>query len=121
MLKGESFSLSPQFMGNKKMATIIKKGTCASCFRLKSGRMIMLQPDVIVTLKEADYEELMKEYGSFITPRILTDKNPTGCFIVSTKIAKAKDQSKEVGKVKDGSAPIEVKDGVVKASKKAKK
>lgn len=103
------------------MATIIKKGTCASCFRLKSGRMIMLQPDVIVTLKDAEYEELMKDYGSFIMPRILTDKNPSGCFIVSTKSAKAKDQSKEVGKVKDGSSPIEVKEGVIATPKKSKK
>ena len=103
------------------MATIIKKGTCASCFKLPSGRMIMLHPDVIVTLKDAEYEELMKEYGSFITPRILTDKNPSGCFIVSTKVAKAADQNKEVGQVNDGSSPVEVTTGVIKKARKTKK
>ena len=104
------------------MATIIKKGTNPSCFRLKGGKLITLRPDEIVILKEAEYEELMAEYGSFIMPRILTDKNPSGCYIVSTKAVKANDQSKEVGKVKDGSAPIEVKSGVVKkASSKKKK
>lgn len=102
------------------MATIIKKGTCASCFKLTSGKMIMLRPDEIVVLKDGEYEELMKEYGSFITPRILTDKNPMGCFIVSTKSAVAKDQNKEVGKVVDGSAPIEVKKGVIKRGRKTK-
>lgn len=104
------------------MATLIKKGTNASCFRLKTGKLITLQPDVMVILSVNDYEALMAEYGSFIMPRILTDKNPMGCFIVSNKSDKAKDQSKEVGKVEDGSAPIKVKTGVIKkASIKKKK
>lgn len=103
------------------MASIIKKGTCASCFRLSDGKLITLRPDEIVIIKDSDFEELMKEYGSFITPRILTDKNPSGCFIVSTKVINAQAQNKEVGEVKDGSAPIEVTTGVVKKGGRPKK
>lgn len=103
------------------MATIIKKGTNPSSFLLKNRKVITLKPDILTVVKEDDFEDLMREYGNFIEPRIISDKNPSGCFIISQKgnsadNAYASDMSKEVGKVKDASARIEVK-----APKKAKK
>ena len=95
------------------MSSIIKKGTNASAFRLKDGKLITLEPDVLVVLKEDIFEELMREYGSFITPRIITEANPNGCFIVNRKSDFALDMNKEVGKIKDNSAQIEVTTGIV--------
>lgn len=86
---------------------IIKKGTNPSSFRLRNGKVLTFYPDMLQTVSDADYEALMFEYGKFITPRIISDKNPCGCFIVGG--VKAADQNKEVGKVKDKSAPIKRK------------
>lgn len=96
------------------MATIIKKGTNPSSFRLSNGKVITLEVgfnggQYLNIIKDADFELLMKEYGGFITPRILSDKNPGGCFIVSESKAYAEDMNKEVGEIKDKSAPIEIK------------
>lgn len=91
------------------MSSIVKKGTNASCFRLSTGKVVMLEPDILVVLKEEEFELLMKEYGSFIKPRIITESKPSGCFIVCDKADKTKDMNKEVGKVKDKSSQIEVK------------
>lgn len=86
---------------------IIKKGTNPSSFRLRNGNVLTFYPDVLTEVKDADFEALMFEYGKFITPRIISDKNPGGCFIVGG--AKAADQNKEVGIVEDKSAPIKRK------------
>ncbi|MBO7714398.1 MAG: hypothetical protein J6S85_12555 [Methanobrevibacter sp.] len=91
------------------MATIIKKGTCASSFRLSSGKVFTFEPDVLKVLNKDEYEALMLEYGYFIKPRIISDKNPCGCFIVSDKITKAGDMDKEVGKVEDKSSQVKAK------------
>ena len=107
------------------MVAIIKKGTNPSSFRLKtgSGRVITLQPDILTVVTDDNFEELMREYGSFIKPRIISDKNPSGCFIISqrgygTDNSYANDMNKEVGEIKDASAHIEVK---APAKSKAKK
>lgn len=92
------------------MATIIKKGTNKSAFRLKSGELITLEVNGVLNIIEDKlFEKLMAEYGSFIRPRIISDKNPNGCFIVSEKKSIAVDQDKEVGEIKDKSAPIKIK------------
>lgn len=102
---------------------IIKKGTCDSAFRLKNGHNLVLRVgagggDYLNIVSDADYECLLEQYGSFFKPRIRTDKNPTGCFIVSEKAGYAKDFSEEVGKVEDGSAPIDIDKPVKKRKKK---
>lgn len=102
------------------MSSIIKKGTNASSFRLSDQRLITLEPDVLVVLKEDLFNQLMKEYGSFITPRIITESNPNGCFIVNRKVGYAVDMNKEVGDIKDNSAQIEVSGGVVETPKEEK-
>lgn len=96
------------------MTTIVKKGTNANCFRLKNGKLITLEPDVLVILTDTEFEMLMAEYGSFIKPRIITEANPNGCFLVNRKSNYVADMSKEVGEVKDGSSPVEVTEGVIK-------
>lgn len=105
------------------MATIIKKGTSDSCFRLKNNKVITLKAsfgagDILNVIPDEDYEELMNEYGAFISKRVITDKHPLGCFIISENKKKAKDQSKEVGEVKDNSAPINLDELNLEAPKK---
>lgn len=95
------------------MATIIKKGTNPSSFRLSTGKVITLQVGAgggqfLNIISDNDFELLMKEYGGFINPRILSDKNPGGCFIISENRSYAADMSKEVGEIKDGSALMEL-------------
>ena len=93
------------------MATIIKKGTNAICFKLSDNKTtIMLEPDVLVVLDDKDFDTLMHEYGSFIKPRIITESNPGGCFIVNFKKENATAQNKEVGEVQDNSSPVEVEE-----------
>ena len=93
------------------MATIIKKGTNASCFRLSTGKVLTFEPDILRVLNDDEFEQLMKEYGSFIRPRIITESKPSGCFIVSTKNSYGADMNKEVGKVEDNSSRVKVKKG----------
>ena len=93
------------------MATIIKKGTNASCFRLSTGKVLTFEPDIFKVLNDDEFEQLMKEYGSFIRPRIITESKPNGCFIVSTKNSYGADMNKEVGDVEDNSSRVKVKKG----------
>lgn len=98
------------------MPTIIKKGTNPSAFRLKNGKTILISVekgggDVLNFISEDDFKALMREYGSFIAPRIISDKNPHGCFIISAESAFAKDMGSEIGdEIKDNSAPVEIED-----------
>ena len=102
---------SPLNLWGIKMATIIKKGTCASSFLLSNGRVFTFEPDVLTVLSANEYESLMNEYGYFIKPRIITESKPNGCFIVSEKSSYAKDMDSEVGEVQDKSSRVEVKRG----------
>ncbi len=93
------------------MAVIIKKGTNSSVFRLRNGKTIKINVapgggDLLNVISDADYDALMAEYGTFIKPRIISDKNPDGCFIVHNSEAAARAQSAEIGDKKDASAPI---------------
>lgn len=92
------------------MPSIIKKGTNACSFRLKDKRVITLEPDVLVVLADDVFEQLMKEYGSFINPRTITESNPSGCFLVHRKSDYALGLNREVGQVKDNSSRIEVQE-----------
>ena len=106
------------------MPVIIKKGTNPSAFRLKTGKTILIQVgfgggDFINTISEADFDELMREYGVFIKERIISDSNPRGCFIIHDNREYAKDMGKEIGtEIKDNSAPIEVPAKTKKSRKK---
>ena len=94
------------------MPTIVKKGTCPSIFRLRSGKIVTLDVSPVLNfIDDTTFEELMIEYGHFIKERIISDKNPNGCFIFGIKPESAKAQDKEVGnEIKDYSAPIEVEE-----------
>lgn len=97
------------------MPTIIKKGTNNSAFRLKNGRTIVIRTgfgggDDLNILTERDFDDLMAEYGAFIKPRVLSDSNPNGCFIIHDRRDYAADMSREIGdEIKDNSAPIDLK------------
>lgn len=108
---------------------VIKKGTCPSAFVLRNGKKIVLEVgagggDFLNVVPDADFEALMAEYGSFIKPRIRSEKNPTGCFIINEKKTYAEDFGKEVGLVRDGSSKIvleEKKPEIEKIEVKTKK
>lgn len=87
---------------------IIKRGTNASCFALKNKVNIILNPEPMLNvIPDSLYEILMAEYGSFIRPRICSDKNPKGCFIIQGKTQDAFAQEKEAGALKDGSSQMD--------------
>lgn len=95
------------------MPTIVKKGTNPSAFRLSNGKVITLQVGAgggqfLNVIQDCDFELLMKEYSSFILPRVITDKNPHGCFIIHDSSSYVRDMSQEVGEIKDGSAQIDI-------------
>lgn len=101
------------------MPTIVKKGTNPSAFRLNK-RTIICEPNVITVISDEEYAELKEKYGAFIEPRIITEKNPCGCFLVSERSQSyVSDMNKEVGEVKDNSARVDLDEE--KAKKKRKK
>ncbi len=60
-------------------------------------------------VSEDDFKALMQEYGCFISPRIISDSNPDGCFIIHADKKVAQDMSKEIGdEIRDNSGQIEV-------------
>ena len=108
------------------MPTIIKKGTNNSAFRLRNGHTILIEAglgggDHLNFISDADFDALMAEYGTFIRERILSDKNPTGCFIIHDSREYAKDLGAEVGEVRDNSAPIEIEKVEKKTTKRKRK
>ena len=91
------------------MPSIIKKGTNASAFRMRSGKTHVFNPDIVTVLSDSDYDELMAEYGSFILERRITDAHPTGCFIIHDDREYVEAQSKEIAdEIQDNSAPVKV-------------
>lgn len=91
------------------MPSIIKKGTNASAFRMRSGVTHVLRPDIVTVFTDAEYDELMAEYGSFILERRITDAHPTGCFIIHDDREYAEAQSREIAdEIQDNSAPVKV-------------
>lgn len=86
------------------MKEIIKRGQPANSFRLRCGKVITLLPDVAVEVSDEDYSLLMAEYGKFIMPRIWSELNPDGCFIIREKteseIVEIKEESKKIVKKK---------------------
>lgn len=91
------------------MPSFIKKGTNASAFRMRSGKTHVFQPDIVTTLSNEEYDELMAEYGAFIRERRITDAHPAGCFIIHDSREYVENQSKEIAdEIQDNSAPIKV-------------
>ena len=96
------------------MPTIIKKGTNPSAFRLKNGKTIKIEVgrgggEMFNFVSEDDFKALMQEYGCFISPRIISDRNHDGCFIIHADKKVAQDMSKEIGdEIRDISGQIEV-------------
>ena len=64
------------------MYKITKKGGCAVAFKLKDKRVFVFEPDVAVEISDDEYKAIMAEYSSFILPRIWSESNPDGCFLV---------------------------------------
>ena len=90
-----------------ELATIIKKGTNPSAFQL-SKRVLVLEPDVITVVSEEEMAELKHKWWGFIGPRVITEKNPLGCFIIRERsLGYVDGMNKEVGKVEDGSTPLD--------------
>ena len=96
------------------MPIIIKKGTNPSAFKLRNGKTIILQTgfgggEHLNVISDADYDLLMAEYGVFIRERIISDKNPDGCFIVHDSRTYASAMDKEIGdEITDNSAPLKM-------------
>lgn len=96
------------------MPTIIKKGTNPSAFRLKNGKTINIEVgrgggEMLNFVSEDDFKTLMQEYGCFISPRIISDSNPDGCFIIHADKKVVQDMSEEIGdEIQDNSGQIEV-------------
>lgn len=87
---------------------IIKRGTNASCFALKKGITVTLQPEPLLNIiPDVVFDALMAQYGSFIKPRIQSEQNPNGCFIIQQKKENATAQEKDAGALLDGSAPLD--------------
>lgn len=64
------------------MYKVTKKGGCPSAFKLKDKRVFLFEPDVAVELSDDDWKAILAEYSSFILPRIWSESNPSGCFVV---------------------------------------
>lgn len=109
------------------MSTIIKKGTNASAFRV-NNKVIVLKPNIMTYISDEDMRELKRLWWGFIEPRIISEKNPLGCFIVSERSESyIRDMSKEIGDIKDNSrikteeeTKEEVKKEIKKKSRKKK-
>ena len=87
------------------MVAIILKATCDIEFPIGKKNILIKAGGVINSIPESEYFELMKHYGKFIENRLLSEKNPNGFFIIQNAPKKAQDMDKEVGEIKDKSAP----------------
>lgn len=86
------------------MVAIVLKSTCDIAFPIKGKEIVIKSGGVINSVTDEEYAEIMKSYGSFIENRRLSEKNPSGYFIIQGDKKRAKDMNKEVGKIKDKSA-----------------
>lgn len=90
------------------MPVIVKKGTNPSAFRL-SKRTVVCEPDIVTVITDEELAEIKQKFGGFLEPRIITEKNPFGCFIISERSTNYTEGfNKEVGKVEDGSTPLQM-------------
>ena len=92
------------------MASIIKKGTNASVISIK-GKNYVLNPGIITYIEDGVFNDWLNNtgQGKFFASRIISDKNPGGCFAVHKSSSSANSISNEIGEVKDASARIEIK------------
>lgn len=64
------------------MYKITKKDGCTSAFKLKDKRVFVFEVGVAVELSDDDWKAILAEYSSFILPRIWSESNLDGCFLV---------------------------------------
>ena len=99
------------------MPTIIKKGTNPSAFRL-SKRTVVCRPNIMTFISDEEFRELKAKWWGFIEPRIWSEKNPFGSFVISEKsLNYTEGLNKEIGEVEDNSMKIDL----TKSKKKRKK
>lgn len=91
------------------MVAIVLKSTCDISFPIPNKEIIIRAGGIINSVTEEEFAEIMKKYGTFIENRRLSEKNPSGYFIIQGDKKRAKDMSKEVGEIKDKSAHKVVK------------
>lgn len=88
------------------MIKVIQLSPIPTIFRLLDGRVFTFTGSgEIDRFENKDFKAIMKEYGSYIEPRIKSEKNPDGCFIVMEELAPVK--------VEEDKPEIEAKEEVV--------
>lgn len=90
------------------MVIFIQEGSIGTVFKLSTGKVIEIKVGegggvYNNDIEDEDFEILMKEYGSYIEPRIKTDENPLGCFIIKKQVVEeAEEKPAKVEKKKKG-------------------
>ena len=71
------------------MIKVIQLSPISTLFRLQDKREFIFSGDGKEdSFEREDFEAIMKEYGSYIEPRIKSDENPLGCFIIEEEVEK---------------------------------
>lgn len=71
------------------MIKVIQLSPIPTLFRLQDKREFIFSGDGKEdSFEREDFEAIMKEYGSYIEPRIKSDENPLGCFIIEEEVEK---------------------------------
>ena len=71
------------------MIKVIQLSPIPTLFRLQDKREFIFSGDGKEdSFEKEDFEAIMKEYGSYIEPRIKSDENPLGCFIIEEEVEK---------------------------------
>lgn len=83
------------------MVIFIQEGSIGTVFKLSSGKVIEIKVGegggvYNNDIEDEDFEAMMKEYGSYIEPRIKTDENPLGCFIIKKPVVEEVIEEKPV-------------------------
>lgn len=89
------------------MIKVIQLSPIPTIFRLLDGRSFVFKGNGETDcFEDKDFKAIMKEYGSYIEPRIKNDKNPNGCFIV-------KEEAKKLPEVEEVKEPELVEEEVI--------
>lgn len=77
------------FYREGEMVTIIQEGNIGTVFKLKNREIVEIKVGEGGGIYKNDISDdvfnmLMQEYGSYIQPRIKSDENPDGCFMILT-------------------------------------
>lgn len=78
------------------MIKVIQLSPIPTLFRLQDKREFIFSGDGKEdSFEREDFEAIMKEYGSYIEPRIKSDENPNGCFIIEEEVVPESEEKKE--------------------------